>query len=468
MQSASMKLALPTMLRTLDRAYDGPVVEPLAWDTKVIYQNIKSKLTEHGLSGLFDEDNPIPSDDKLADEFFVAGRELALETGMLCLDTKRVIRISEDELKQTITDAPKELMIGEGSDAFLHHHRMPDDRRPPKLCAPLGIVVSEDLWVRLHVAIFRLSEVDYTEGASLATAYGREVRSGTPLETLVGRLHAEMHREAKWRAGRPGMAAIASISSVTALANLGGFGIPGGFDARTDIAMNLSPAELKTSFHSLNKIVQAVNCGARIYSGTESFIGGYAGPTEGAAIALIANSLLHMTVHSADITSDSIMDLSYNGTCGRAGLWATSIAHQAISRNAPHINNCVANQTAGPATAMLLYESAAGMLTICVSGGSQALVSRSAGGKYPNHISPLEIKFCGEVLKKCAGLKRSDANEIVKSILPKYEHQLGNPPIGKPFQECFDVNTGAPSEEWLQIYKDIKKEMIDLGIPLAG
>lgn len=462
-----MKLSLQKVLRTLDRMNSGPVVDPEVWDMKVISQNVKKQLDEYGLNKTFDEKNPIPSDNSLADDFFKAGFELAVETGMLCLDTQRVIKFDEYELKETVRDAPKTLTIGEGSDMFIHHTRGPDDSSEPKLCAPLGIVVSEDLWVKLHTAIYMLKEVDFTEGSSLATAYGREVWSGTPTETLVGRLHAELFREAKWRAGRPGMAAIASISSVTALGQLGGFGVRGGFDPERDIAMNLSPTELKTSFHSLNKIVQAVNCGARIYSGTESYIGGYAGPTEGAALAIIASSLLHLAVHAADISAESSMDLSYNGSCGRAGLWADSIAHQAISRNASHLTTCVANQTAGPVTDMLLYESAAGMLTLCVSGVSQALVSRSAGGRYTNHVSPLEIKFCGEVLKRSAGLKRSDANEIVKKIIPKYEGKLRSSPGGKPFPECYDLNSLTPSKEWLDIYNKVKKEMIDLGIPLS-
>ena len=63
-------------------------------------------------------------------------------------------------------------------------------------------------------------------------------------------------------------------------------------------------------------------------------------------------------------------------------------------------------------------------------------------------------------------MKRSDVNEIVKKIIPKYEDKLRNPPKGKSFTECYDIKTLKPTQEWLDIYLKVKKEAIDLGIPL--
>ena len=115
------------------------------------------------------------------------------------------------------------------------------------------------------------------------------------------------------------------------------------------------------------------------------------------------------------------------------------------------------------------------MHTIGAGGGSIAYIDtggllqvgpRSAGGKYFNYISPLECKFNAEIFKKSAGMKRSDVNEIVKQIIPKYEDKLRNPPKGKSFTECYDIKTLKPTQEWLDIYLKVKKEAIDLGIPL--
>ena len=63
-------------------------------------------------------------------------------------------------------------------------------------------------------------------------------------------------------------------------------------------------------------------------------------------------------------------------------------------------------------------------------------------------------------------MKREDANEIVKKLIPKYEDRLRRPPKGKSFPECFDVKTLKPSKEWLDIYQRVSKEFEDLGVPL--
>ena len=93
--------------------------------------------------------------------------------------------------------------------------------------------------------------------------------------------------------------------------------------------------------------------------------------------------------------------------------------------------------------------------------------SREAEGKYTNYLTPLECKFCGEVLKRSAGMKRIDINDIAKQIIPNYEDKLFNPPKGKSFTEFYDIKKLKPSKEWIDIYRKVKKELINLGVPLS-
>ncbi len=55
-------------------------------------------------------------------------------------------------------------------------------------------------------------------------------------------------------------------------------------------------------------------------------------------------------------------------------------------------------------------------------------------------------------------------NEIVKKILPKDEDKLGNAPLGKTFEECYDLETLEPSKEYQEIYGKVKAEFKDHGI----
>jgi methylamine--corrinoid protein Co-methyltransferase len=115
---------------------------------------------------------------------------------------------------------------------------------------------------------------------------------------------------------------------------------------------------------------------------------------------------------------------------------------------------------------MLLYECAALGTAVVTSGRSRTVGVRSAGGIHRNYSTALEAKFAAEIIKSCAGMKRDAANEIVKALLPKYEEQLKNPPLGKSFLECYDIKTLTPTKEWRDIYHRIQKELIDLGYPL--
>jgi methylamine--corrinoid protein Co-methyltransferase len=247
---------------------------------------------------------------------------------------------------------------------------------------------------------------------------------------------------------------------------LGGFGVPGGYKPGRDIVLLLSPVEIKTSYENLLKLAHAYNCGGITYGGSWSMIGGYAGGPEGSALSCIACTIILYNVYQCVNGASFPYDLRTMGNCGRPALWALGLVFQALSRNTHICANSVLNQTAGPATPMLLYESAVGMMTLATCGATSCTGPRSAGGKYSNFITPLEVKFAGEVFKKTAGMSISQANDIANKLLPKYEDKLGSPPKGQSFKECYDISSLTPTAEWQKIYDQVKDEVIKVGLPL--
>ena len=459
-------MSIEHFLDILDRAHNGPVCTHKDWNFKILPSAITEKLKKYGLTKTYDPVSPINTDDDLADSFFKAGYELALELGLLCTNTERIIKITEEELRDALRRAKSETILGKGRDAVLWKSRKPEDPYPAVFGAPMGNLVSEDIWVMLHQAIVEQGGIDFFGGGVIPTMFGRRVLSGTPYETLVGRYQAQLTREVLWRAGRSGMASRGIASSPTAYGQLGGFGTVGGFDPELDFAGILAPSELLTSYELLHKVANAVNCGARIRTQSASMIGGYLGLPEASALAQIACSLLLLVIHQADFVGAQVVDTRYRGNCGRHAVWSESVLAQAISRNTNLLYYHVVNQTAGPCTEMLLYESAVGVLNISVSGVSMYQGPRSGGGKYIDHITPLECKFCSEVLKRSAGMTRRKANEIINELIPRYEDMLSNPPKGKGFRECYDLKTVRPLPEWHQMYLKIKDELIALGLNL--
>lgn len=448
-------------IEVLDRAHNGPICEPKEWDVKLIPGKVREKLKEHGLQNTCDRENPINTDDGLADEFWKAGFELAIELGMLCLDTKRVIKFNEDELKDVISEAPTELTLGKGEDRVTVKKRVPEDRAIPGTCfAAMGIQVSNDIFVPLVQSIAQYRVIDWLSFSIPENIYGREIRAGTPYETLAGKIELMMLREAMRRAGRPNMPLNGVGTSATEYGQLGAFGIKDG----PDIGVVLPITELKTSYALLHKTAHDVVNHEGIDVGCHwSMIGGYVGPAEGAAVTAIAATLLIRAVHLLTICSGDVMDIRYLGNTGRDAVWAKSIAQQAQNRNVRIMTRGFISQLFGPCTPELLYETAVVAITDVVSGVSYEVGTRPTGCKYPNYASGLENKFAAEVSKSSAGVKRKDANEIVKALLPKYEDRLQRPDIGKSFIECFDLRTLKPTEEWRGIYDRVWEELADLG-----
>ncbi len=454
-------------MEILDRAHTGPVCDLKEWDMKIISIKTKEKLKEYGLERTCDPKNPINADDGLADNFWQAGLDLAVNTGMYCLNTRRVIKFTEDEIKEAIRESPSELTLGFGKDMRTIKTRKPEDRQLPLFRSGFG-PVSEDIYIPLVQGLAQYQVIDFVQPLSLVTIYGRELKTGTPYEIIAGHHEAVMAREALSRAGRPGSPFVGIVSnSPSEYGHLGGYGTPGGYEPIKDVGLVLPITDLKTSYGLLHKVAQIVlNCGGIVFGCHWSMIGGYTGPPEGAAMMAVTSYILQILVHLCTLPSGVVLDLRYTGNCGREGIWASSVSHQAQSRNADLLVSGITSQVSGPCTKEILYEMAVGSIDDAVSGCAWQSGNRSAGGRYLNHTSPLEQKFAAEVLKASAGMKRSDANEIVGVLIPKYEEILEHPPMGKSFTECTDIKTLQLTKEWSGIYEGIWRELVDLGLPM--
>jgi len=461
-------MSIQKFIKLLDKAHRGSILEMQEWDAVRVPTVVKSKLKKYELAGTLNKEEPIPSDDDLADRFYKAGYEMAYELGIYSQDTERVIEITEEDLHYGFMRAPKVLNLGKGKDQVVMRPRRPEDGVRPMFTAPLGIVVSEDIWIPLNTGIAMEKEVDILQGGSLNTVFGSPLKGGTPYETAGGRIQYEMHQEALWRAGRPDMPATAVITSPTAFGQFGGFGIPGGFPMDQNVVMVLGPAEMKVTYDSLHKVAHALNMGATIMSGASPMIGGYAGPPEGAAIAGVAWAVTQYYLHFADYGGCAMMDIRFNCNTNRDSIWALSVTMQALTRNTDLLIQSVSNQLGGPMTEMLLWESAAIMMALSVSGASSVIGTRTSGGKWTDHLSPLECRFSGEVLHACSGMTRADANEVVKKIVVKYEEKLLEPDNGVTFPECYDMDTLTPKPEWQAMYDKVRAEVIEMGLPLPS
>jgi methylamine--corrinoid protein Co-methyltransferase len=459
---------LEALLAALDRAYRGPLCSQENWDFDVIPTKAAECLAAHGIARTCDRENPVNTDDGLADRFFEAGVDLAIQMGMYCVDTERIIRFSEEEIADVIAAQPAEVRLGTGQDQVIRRRRQPEDGQRPMITGIIGTPVSEAIYVDVTAAIAAIPEVDSISGCTLTTVHGRPVIGGTPYETAAGYLEASLKMQATQRAGRPGMPLTATETSPTAYGVLGSMGVPGGFDPQRDVVAIFGIAELKTSFDQFHGALRAAHCGANLRGGQPAMIGGYGGGPEAAVVLNIALTILQRAVLGIMYGGGNAVDVRYQGNCGRGGIWAQSTLNQALSRNSNFLAEAVAFQVAGPNTEMLLWESAVGNLAGAVSGASGTMVPYSSGGTKVDYLTPLETRFCAEVMIAGAGMTRRDVNDIVKALIPRYRDDLFHPPVGESIRQCYDLATMRPKDDWLRIYEQAKEELAGMGVPFEN
>ena len=147
----------------------------------------------------------------------------------------------------------------------------------------------------------------------------------------------------------------------------------------------------------------------------------------------------------------------------RQMLWLVSAAHQALARNTHLLHFASSFIAAGPCTEMACYELIAYGIMATVS-GANINTSSSARNKYPERCTGMEGRICAEAAHAAnrMGLDRKEANELVKKILLKYEHQIPEAPIGKKFSECYDLDRVEPTQEYVDLYEKIKNDVISM------
>jgi len=457
----------PDIYEILERAHTGEYCSAKEWDIKRIGGTIRKLLKSYGIEKACDPANPVNTDFALADRFYEAGFALALELGYWCEDTERIIKVSQGELENALKFAPSEIFFGRGKDGTLVKTRTPEDPYPTKVACSLGITVSEDIILDVLTGIAREREVDILEGVSMTTIRGHQVLAGTPWETLMNAEYARIHRQARRLAGREGMAGWGSLSATTDLGQFGAYGVPGGFSPEFDLALILFPSEMKVDYRTLNKVVHTLNMGGMVKADCPSMIGGMPGPVEGAVVCEVACSILSYAILQNHAGGGQMYDARYLSNVNREGLWGLSVVNQALSRNTTTLPVNIANVVSGPVTENLLYEIAAGQAVLACSGASATVGPRTAGGKINDHITPLECRFTAEVTHAASGMSVEKVNEVAKELVSRYEDMIKTPDLGKPYQEAYDMATHEPTEEWEAMYQKVKKEVIDLGVPMS-
>jgi len=450
-------------LEILDRAREGEPVSKDAWDMEHIVLPIREMVKKFNLT--WNPEQVIPTDEALISRLFEAGREFAVNSGVYCITTGRVIRFSEAEIDRALSAMPQTLSMGEGKDGRNLFAREIMDERPPLVWAGNpGAPTPQELFIPSVKSWIQEPIVDLATCGSITHIDGRPVESGTPMEIHAARWEMRALRQALKEVGRPGMGLLAGQSAVTEVGDLA--------IAHPDY-LRPADAHLVALFNEL--IIDQVNLARALNSETYGMrnaslatvmVGGLGGDAPGAALLQVASFILANLVCRADYHLLHPIHIRHTATSTRGCMWVQSAVEQAFANHAPAIIVSDIYPKSGALTKELLYEVAANAIAITVCGGHLEGVG-SADGLYPNGTG-LEARFMGEVGHAAARMRLSleEANAIINRLLPKYEHvftsKSGN--LGKRFDKAYDLATLMPNTAWQKMYADVRRDVRALGL----
>jgi len=447
----------------IGRSETGPWVEEKEFNWRV--GKVASRLVdEYGIE--YDPEQVVPADDGLADRLYHAGLDLFLQLGVYCRDTGRVMEFTRDEVEWVLRHAPRSVTYGQGRDVAVMTAREVEDPKPP-FCnmTPVGTPVAEERFVPMVQSYVQEPLADTFSSAFSQTVHGRPIKADTPQEVEAAIWNVIKLREAAQAAGRPQIGIhnlISNAASTDAIlaAMQPAFGVQPN-DGLCIAAM----AELKVDYERIKKVACLRQTGHSKYGLYGTLVGGYAGGVEPTAVVHVAYHFLGLLVLEAQWHCGFPLHIHHMCNTTRELLWLCSTTAQALSRNTHLLNTVNTFAAAGPCTEMVVYEIVANALAATVSGANLDLVA-VARNREPERASGMEARIGAEAghLAARQGITREQANEIVKQVLALYESQMDDAPIGRRFDECYDLETLHPLDEYVDLYERCKEKLIGFGL----
>ncbi|MFX1283173.1 MAG: monomethylamine:corrinoid methyltransferase [Promethearchaeota archaeon] len=447
----------------LDRAQNGPICLEGDFDLKLLVPELRRVVKEYDIC--FDPAIPVPQDNTLADSLWKAAMDLYLEVGTLVTDTHRRILFTEDEIKEAFGNFPGRFTLGFGRDSKeISSRQIEDSQRPFCLFSP-DITCDEDLFLPMSMAYLQEPLADGVCAPILPEIEGMPIRSGFPSEVKGSVAHAMMFREAARRVGRPGIFLKSVGTAESDAAQIAASNTEWG-ERLTDGRFVASITELKVDNSLLNKMVHFHTYGCFVGALAGPIMGGYAGGPEGTAVVGVAYHLMGLLVNQAHFMNYFPFHLKHTSNTMRQLLWVISTTYQALARNSNFVSMSNGFAAAGPCTEMVLREAATHGLVSVISGANLWEMA-VAKNKVKNYATPMEARMAAEVGTGAAMKKisRGDANELTLTLLKTYEENIPDAPLGKNFRECYDVQKVKPTTEYKTLYKNVRKELEDIGVP---
>ena len=210
---------------------------------------------------------------------------------------------------------------------------------------------------------------------------------------------------------------------------------------------------MKVDMSLMNMIAGWKTAGDLIMVEQMPMFGGYCGGIEETAICDVAATLASYALMDCDIHLDGPIHIRWGTTTTRETLRIAAHSAAAIDLNTDLLLGNQYYTLAGPCTEMCLLETAAQAITDTASGRELISGAASSKGVVKDRTTGMEARMMGEAAISAAGMDIQEANAVLDNLVSLYERNFSRPPVGKRFQDCYDITSVTPSKEYLKVYE---------------
>ncbi|MBW1995222.1 MAG: monomethylamine:corrinoid methyltransferase [Deltaproteobacteria bacterium] len=455
-----------SLLEIAERIQVGEKMEEKKWDMEFFN-------TISGLVKKYDILTPethcfINTDDDIVERAFEAGIEFLETMGLYCINTRRRIRFSKQEIRSAIRQAPSEIQIGEGKDRRIWKQRNIEEKEQLNVCPGHHAPYSEDLAGLVVSNFAQIPRADFIEGFNFSTVNGREIK-GPPMEVYASRRQVAWLREGIRKAGRPGLAVVYYPINTRAEDLICVMDPEHGLRRTDGILLSLLP-DLKMEEDLLCAAIVYGEYGSFKLSGSFAIAGGFCGGVEGAIIEAIAKPIAAMMVYGDYINYtgvEHIHMLNAKKILLPWVNWARSIVNQALNRFTHTICMRWIIPTSGPGTELNLLECAMQSIEAPIN-GMNLYAPRHCRTSTNCGQTPLEAQWIIEVSDAVISQEfdRQGADELLGKIGKQLENK--SPADGYSITECYDLIHHRPLPEYRKVYQNVKKILSNVGLNLGA
>jgi methylamine--corrinoid protein Co-methyltransferase len=425
----------------IHRSSTGQIMSEEKFETEFFPNALEKIRAKHQIE--CDPEEPVMIDPAVADAVFQAGLEFLLEVGLYCKDTKRIVRFTEEEIRETIATARRTITLGSGRDAITISPRAPGDEQHPFTWFPAGALTKNVELYKYH-AMAAMQEPTCDGVIPIPLLGVGELKNilDTPAQTVVCQTEARLMNEAASRAGKPGLFFGIPMSAMTPLAIMSTFG-PGMYTKENCTLPVQILQDMRINYDRFNLTFFAQQHGIEPWMSCSPALYGYlTGPEQG-AIEIIAHTLGMLAYSGGSLTQ--AMSMSIHGTyIGNDISWCNSAAALAAERNLglPWVSF---GSTGSPASAFsdeAWYETAIACINACISGMEALWLAGGSTG--------IEGRWAGEIARAAARLTPEEGAAIIKEIR-SIEYEPTPPP--QSFEKLYDMTTLQPKQELIDQYR---------------